>query len=484
MNNSSERISTGIPGLDEILHGGLIPQQAYLIRGDAGCGKTILGLHILVTGHSFGKKVLYITLEEREHQLQKNAANLGFALQDIQFLDLSPTSEFFTQLQTYDIFSPAEVEREPITQKILESIQAIQPEIVFIDSITQFRYLASDEFDFRKQVLAFLRFLSEKGATVVFTSESSPQEPDNDLQFMADGVINLYFSETERSLTISKFRGSSFRKGRHSFQISDTGIEVFPQLLPQQYRQEFKLETIPSGIPELDELLFGGLERGTITILTGPSGVGKTTLGVQFMKEAAGRGERSVIYAFEETTETMLHRSEAMNIPVGAMLKQGNLEIRQIEPLLYSPDHFATIVRRDIEQQNSKIVMLDSISGYRLAIQGENLVRHLHAVCQYLKNVGVTVILVNEIESITGDFRATELGISYLADNIILLRYLEVQGQLRKAIGVLKKRLSDFEKNLREMEFTSYGIKVGNPLTNLRGILSGTPEFISSKLKQ
>lgn len=233
-------------------------------------------------------------------------------------------------------------------------------------------------------------------------------------------------------------------------------------------------------MPELDELLHGGLERGTVTLVTGPTGSGKTTLGLLFMKEAAGRGERSVVYTFEENVDSLLARSQAINIPVRAMVAHGMLEVIPIEPLRYTPDEFARLVRQEVEERHTRIVMLDSIAGYRLSMRRADLVQHLHALCRYLNAMGVTTLLVNEVEKITGEFQATELGISYLADNIIFLRYLEVNGELRKAIGVLKKRLSDFEKTLREYEITRYGVKVGRPLTQLRGLLSGVPEWKTS----
>jgi circadian clock protein KaiC len=261
--------------------------------------------------------------------------------------------------------------------------------------------------------------------------------------------------------------------------LTKNGIRVFPRLVSEAYGRKFTVEAIPSGIPELDELLHGGLERSTITIISGPTGVGKTTLGLQFMKEIAGRGERSVVYTFEEWEETLLRRSASINIPVQNMVERGTLSVVQVEPLSYSPDEFARMVRQDVEENNTKMVMLDSISGYKLSLRGDKLVTHLHALCKYLQNNGVAVLLVNEVEYITGDFRATDYGVSYMADNIIFLRYLEMEGELHRAIGVLKKRLTDFEKTLREFEITRYGIKVGKPLSNLRGILSGVPEFIN-----
>jgi len=467
------RVSTGVAGLDEVLYGGLVPQRAYLVRGGPGSGKTTLGLHFLTAGISYGEQGLFVTLGEPEEELCANAQALGFDLTDVHFLDLSPNSAFFTQMQTYDIFSPAEVEREPVTQQILERIQQLRPRRVVLDAMTQFRYLSTDAFQFRKQVLSLLRFLVEQGATVCFSSEESAAAPDDDLQFMADGVIHLQALSDTRVVTISKFRGSDFRGGTHAMRLTQRGMEVFPRLLPEQHTQSFVPDTLSSGVPELDELLHGGLERGTISMITGPTGVGKTTLGVQFMKEAAGRGERSVVYTFEEPQETLLRRCEALNIPVRSMVERGTLSVVPIEPLHFTPDEFARIVRQAVEQEHASVVMIDSLAGYRALLRGDDALTHLHALVKYLQNMGVAVLLINEVASITGEFQVSDIAASYLADNIVFLRYLELRGEIRRVIGVLKKRLSSFERTLRELELTRYGIKVGTPLTNLQGILTG-----------
>ena len=478
---TDDRLTTGIAGLDEVLQGGYASGRAYLVRGGPGTGKTTLGMHFLTTGAANGEPVLFITLAEPVNQLRRTAAGLGFNVAGITFLDLSPTSEFFAQVQTYDIFSPAEVEREPTTQRIVEQVAVLKPQRIFIDSMTQFRYLATDTFQFRKQVLSFLRFLVEQDITVLFTSEHSAEAPDDDLQFMSDGVLNLDFSHEQRTLSVSKFRGSDFQDGRHSVRLTNTGMQLFPRLMPLNLGREITTEVISSGIPGIDELMHGGIERSTITIISGPSGVGKSTLGLQFMKEAAGRGERSVIYTFEEHKETLLRRAEGVNVAVHAMQERGTLAVVQIEPLHYTPDEFAHLVRQEVEQQQARIVMIDSLSGYRLSIRGNELTTHIHALCKYLQNMGVAVLLINEVETITGDFRATENGISYLADTIVFLRYLEVQGELRRAIGVLKKRMSDFEKTLREFQISRSGIKVGAPLTHMRGVLMGIPEMLENQ---
>jgi circadian clock protein KaiC len=254
-------------------------------------------------------------------------------------------------------------------------------------------------------------------------------------------------------------------------------MDVFPRLLPDEFRVDFIPEPLPFGVPELDELTHGGLERGTISIVTGPSGVGKTTVAMQFVTAAAERGEKPVVYLFEEWRESLLRRCESIGIPARAAVDAGKLSIVHVEPLRYTADEFALMVREQVENHGSRVVMIDSVSGYRLSLHDQDLVTHLHALAKYLQNMGIAILLINEVEAITGDFRITDVGISYMSDNIIFLRYLEIRGEMSKALGVLKKRISDFEKTLREMTITSEGIRVGPKLSTLRGILSGTPEW-------
>lgn len=481
VDSPTERCSTGIDGLDEVLNGGLVPRRAYLVRGGAGTGKTTLGLHFLAAGAAAGEKTLLITLESSEEQLRADAESQGIDLSGVTILDLSPSREFFAQSQTYDIFSPADVERDPTTQQIVDALEQGKPARVFVDAITTLRFLSPDAFQFRKQALSFLRFLVEHGATALMSSEATTSVPDDDLRFMSDGIIDLDISADHgtlrRYLSVCKLRGSDFAGGRHSMRLTGHGMRVYPRLVPGAYDREFSADLVPSGLPEVDEMLGGGLERGTITIFSGPSGVGKTTLGMQFMKEAATRGERSVVYAFEEHLDTLVHRCQSVNIPVRDMLDEGMLSIVQIEPLRFSPDEFALMVRREVEQKGTRIVMIDGIAGYRLTLAGDDLVPQLHALGRYLRNMGVTVLFINETEGITGDFRATDAGISYLCDNLVFMRYLEIDGELRKGIGVLKKRMGDFGKTLRELKITADGVRVGEPLKGLRGLLTGTPEW-------
>ncbi|GIV18393.1 MAG: serine/threonine protein kinase [Armatimonadota bacterium] len=478
MRKASSRVSTGIAGLDEVLGGGLIPQRAYLLRGAPGTGKTLVGLHFLVDG-ARRENPLFIALDEPEHKVRQNAASVGLNLRGVCFLDLTPSSEFFAQAQTYDLFAPAEVERAPMTQMLVERIRALKPRRVFVDSMTHFRYFAPNEFEYRKQVLSFLRFLMEQRATVMFTSESSSIAPDDDLQSLSDGVIHLEMDGGNRRLQVTKMRGSSFRAGVHALRINGQGVQVYPQILPDSGRFTAVHEQVSSGIPDLDHMLHGGLERGTIALITGASGVGKTTLGMQFMKEAAARGERSVVYSFEEELPIVLRRCHSVGIPAASMMEHGTLSLVKIEPLQHSATEFAYIVREEVEQRGARIVMIDSVAGYRLSLQGEDLVGQLHALCKWLQSRGVVTLLVNETHTVSGPLLISEVGLSYLADTVLFLRYAEKytsqRAELTRVIGVLKKRLSAFDHTLREFRITSEGVWIGPPIPQLRNIVADTP---------
>jgi circadian clock protein KaiC len=474
---TDQRVSTGVDGLDEVLSGGLIEGRTYLVSGPPGTGKTTLGMHFLSAGAEHGEEALYISFAEPEAELRANAARSGFDAHAVHVLDLSPSSDLFARAQTYDIFSASEVEREPTVQRIVEAIERLRPRRVFVDSMTHLRHLASDTFDFRRQSLSFLRFLADRRTTVLATSESTAETPDDDLRFISDGVIELGFGPRAREVSVTKFRGSDFRGGKHAMRLTDKGAMVFPRLLPESHSREFQPSPLSSGVPQLDEVLSGGIERGTVTIISGPTGVGKTTLGMQFMKEAAMRAERCIVYTFDERRATLLRRCEGVGIPVRRMMERGTLDIVALEALQFGPDEFANLVRRDIEQNGTRIVMIDSVSGYRLSVAGDDLGERLHALGRYLQNIGVTLILVDELRDIM-EFRVTDVGISYLADNVIFLRYIErvVDDvvELRKGVGVLKKRLSDFQKTVREFAITSEGVQIGAPL-RLSSIMAQVP---------
>lgn len=469
------RISTGITGMDTILNGGLVPGRSTLVRGSPGVGKTLFGLHYLTAGAINGDTSLFINMGEPEQYLREDAITFGFDTDAIHFLDLTPNEEEFHAEETYDVFAPVEAEGPSLAETITDTVADVEPDRVFIDPITQLRYLIDDPYRFRKQLMALFQFLEE--TSVVFTSQATQATPDDDLQFLADAVINLQRHDLRRTVAVSKFRGSDFHDGQHSLRITDKGVVVSPRLTTEAQGVEFTFVTLSSGISELDSLLHGGLERGTVTLLSGPTGVGKTTTGLQFLKEAADRGTNAVLYSFEETQRMLVHRAEAINIPIKGPLEQGSLRISEISPDSMSVDEFAQRVRRDVEEHNAEIVMIDSIDGYLSALPDVVAKQDIRNLGRYLRNMGVTTIIANEVHRVTGEFQATEEKISPLADTIVFFRHIEHKGELRKVLGVLKSRTSDFEQTLRELQITEDGLQIGESLPELRGILTGRPDW-------
>lgn len=470
-----KRLSTGIDGLDEILQGGAIQQRSYLIRGGPGRGKTTLGLHFLTAARD-DESALFIGFQEPETQLRSNAASLGLDVSAITFLSLAPDAQFFTKQQGYDVFSAADVEQRPLIELIIQAIERNNPTRVFIDSLSQLRFLSADIFQYRKQVLSFLRYLTQQGATVLFSSESSREFPDDDLQFIADGVINLESEISGSAIRISKMRGSSFRSGMHHMRVSGGGLKVFPRMTPPAGRlAELELRCWSTGVKKIDDLLHGGLATSTVSLITGPSGIGKSTLASLFVAEAVRQGHRAAVFLFEEELAFFLRRAKDLRLSLDGPLADGRLSIEQVEPMRYLADEFTMWVRGYVEENGVKMIVLDSVTGFELALEGENVQARLHAFAKTLTRMGITVLLINEIEAMTGYFRVSEKGISYLSDNVIFLRYVEIDGRLQKAIGVLKKRLSSFDNRLHTFEIGPEAFIVGKPVHGLRGVLMGAP---------
>jgi len=462
--DATQRISTGIPGLDELLHGGLVARRRYLVRGGPGRGKTTLGLSFL-SATPADKTALFIGFQEPEDELRANAATVGIDLGDVHVLSLAPSEEFFTQREAYDVFAASDVEQEPLIDSIVDAVERIRPTRVFVDSLTQLRFLSSDVFQYRKQVLSFLRFVTERGATVVFSSESSTDVPDDDLQFISDAVINLQADNAQSTVTVTKFRGSGFMRGAHQFRADHRGLTVFPRMRPPT-RNVDRAERAPltSGIDGLDPILHGGLEAGTVTLITGPTGVGKSTLASHFAIDAAANGRRAAIYLFEEEVDLFVRRSRALGLDIDRLHADGALALEQVEPLRYLADEFTSLVRHDVEENGVELVVIDSITGFELALASETVRMALHALAKNLARLGISVILVNETAVSTEEFLVSERDISYLSDNVIYLHYVHPNGSLRRGLGVLKKRLSGFESGLHPFELGAGGIRLqGGP---------------------
>jgi circadian clock protein KaiC len=476
MTVGDNRLSTGVDGLDEVCLGGLRPGRVYAVRGDPGAGKTILGYHWLTADPD--ADALFVAFEEREADVRRNAAELGFDLSDVEVLDLSPADERFFEDDAYTVFTPDEVEQPTVTGQLAGALADDPPARVFVDPLSELRALSPDDHQFRRRTAALFGHLRREGVTVLFTTQPTHDAPDDDLAFLADGSLDLRRSETGRTIEVTKFRGSDFRTGRHTLRIADTGLAVYPRLRPDSHEAAYDYGRLASGVSGLDDLLGGGIERGTVTVVSGPTGVGKSTTATQFLLAAAEQGDRAVGYLFEESVASLRHRSASIGTPLADVLESGDLQLQAVEPLALSPDEFAARVREEVEERDATVVLIDGTAGYRLSLQDEreDVVAELHALCRYLRNVGVTVLLTEEVTTVTGPFSATEERVSYLADTLVFLRYVEVCGEMRKAIGVLKKRLGDFEPTLRRLRITEQGLRVGDPMSDLHGVLTGTPE--------
>jgi circadian clock protein KaiC len=477
------RLSTGIKGLDEVLHGGLLPGQIFMVRGVSGSGKTTLAMQFLMEGARRGEPGLFIGLTESEAELRNSSAARGWSLDGIHLLDLHPGGdEAFSPDSQYTIYHPADVELAPTTRKITEAMERLRPARVVFDNLTEVGFLTRDAPRFRRQVLGLRDFLLASGATTLFLGESNHRQFDIEILSIVHGVINLERARgrhgmARRSLEVEKYRDSEYDEGVHALRTTPGGLEVYPHLLATEHRQDFVEERTPSGVAGLDRMLGGGIDRGTSLLLSGNAGAGKTSLGVTILAEAARRGERAVLYSFEEGTGRIARRCEGLGIAIKPLIEGGLLALEKVNPLLLYPDEFAANVRAEVEQKKAQAVMIDSLNGYRRAMPDEDyLVGHMLQLTSYLSRMGVATILTEELPLLTGDVSLSVFGLSHLIDAVVLLKYFEHRGGLRRAIGVVKNRSSDHEKDLRRLEITSQGIRVGEPLPHLRGILRGEAE--------
>ena len=478
-----ERVRFGIVGLDEILGGGLSANHIYLIDGDPGTGKTTVGLQFLIEGRDRGESVMYVTLSETVDELRGSAASHGWSLDGVEIFELAAGQPAATGNDAYTLFHPSEIELQETMDTVLETIREKNPARVVIDSLSEMRLLARDPLRFRRQILALKQFFLNRESTVIVLDDRTAPDGDMQLHSLAHGVIILehlavdYGSERRR-LQVKKMRGAQFRGGFHDFRIQTGGLEVYPRLETIGEADLPKSEAVASGSPELDSLLGGGLTSGTSTLVTGAAGTGKSILCLQYAIAAASRGEKVHFYLFDERAATFRARAAALRIPLKKAEKEGTIVLFQIEPTQMSPGEFAHQIRHAILEEGVQMLVIDSINGYMQAMPAERLLPiQVHEVLSFCANNGVTSLLTLVQHGVFGGPVDEAAEVSYLADTVVLLRYFEHAGAVRQAISAVKKRSGSHERTIREFKVGTGGLRVGEPLTAFRGVLSGIPEY-------
>jgi circadian clock protein KaiC len=478
------RVSTGCSGLDHILNGGFPHGRLYLIEGDPGAGKTTLALQFMREGVRKGERALYITLSESRADLAHAAQSHGQTMDNIEVVELLPSEGDLLPEQQYTVFHPAEVELNDRMQRIVKEIQRVRPERLVIDALSELRMLAKDPLRYRRQILSLKDFMSDQKCTVLLLDDRSSRDPDLQLHSIVHGVVSMdkvprEYGRTRRQLEIVKLRGTPYREGFHDYSIVTGGVIVFPRLVAADSRTDQPPEAVSSGIPELDALTGGGLDRGTSTLMIGPAGCGKTSLAVQWAVTAARRGEACALFTFEEGPHTLMTRAAGLGIDIRPHLASGKIVIKRVDPAEMSPGELVASVQQHVENENVRMVVLDSLNGYLQSMPGEQfLAVHLHELLAYLGNRGVLTIMVLAQAGTIGWPLQSAVDVSYLADNILLLRYFETNGEVCQAISTIKRRSGSHEHTIRELKLGPDRIHIGRPLRDFHGVLTGTPTFL------
>jgi circadian clock protein KaiC len=483
LNTHDTRIATGVSGLDDILGGGLTPHRLYLIEGLPGSGKTTLALQFLLSGVARGEPVLYITLSETVEELRGVASSHGWTLDGITIRELVPSEESLQPDDQYTMFHPSEVELGETTKTILADVDRLKPARIVFDSLSEMRLLAGNPLRYRRQILALKQFFAGRSCTVVLLDDMTSANHDLQVQSNAHGVLlleqlNPDYGAERRRLRVVKFRGSAFRGGYHDYVIRHGGLKVFPRLTNTDRGVPPPMEKLASGIDEIDTLMGGGIERGTSTLIVGAAGTGKSSLSAQFVAAAAARGQSSIIFVFDEAVRTLLARAEDLGIDLKTHTKSGRVKIQSVDPAEMSPGELTQTIRRSVEQDKATIVVIDSLNGFLNAMPGEkHLVIQLHELLTYLGNAGVATLLISAHHGLIGSQMSSPVDASYLADAVILMRYFEMKGEVRQAISVIKKRGGTHERTIREFKMEGGRVRVGAPLREFRGVLTGVPVF-------
>jgi circadian clock protein KaiC len=471
---------TGIAGLDDVLSGGFTKNRLYLIQGDPGVGKTTLGLQFLLEGARRGEPGLYLTLSESKEELNAVADSHGWSLNSINIFEYSAHDRLAVE-ETSTLFHPSEVELGEATRRLLEEVERVKPQRLVIDSLSEIRLLAQSPLRYRRQILGLKHFFSTRQCTVLMLDDKSVAEGDMQLMTLAHGVLMLeqlapQYGAERRRLRVSKFRGVKYRGGYHDFAIRTGGIIVYPRLVASEHRDDFTPQRLTSGLPEVDELLGGGIDRGTSTLIMGPAGAGKSALATQYVNAAAERGENAAVFIFDESRGTLFLRSRAMKMRLAEHVASGRVSLQQIDPAEIPPGEFVHLVREAVESRHISVLVIDSLNGYMNAMPEESfLTIQMHELLTYLGQKGVATILVVAQHGLLGHNMLTPVDVSYLADCVILLRYYEHAGEILKAMSVVKKRSGAHEKTIRPLQMGKDGLVVGKPLSEFHGVLTGVP---------
>lgn len=481
MTATPDRCSSGIAGLDDILCGGLVSERMYLVDGNPGAGKTTLALQFLLEGLRIGDRCLYLTLSETRAELISTARSHGWSLDGIEILELIVDESALREDAQLTMLHASDMELTETMQKLVDALDRLKPTRLVVDSLSELRLLAQTSLRYRRQILALKQLFLGRACTVVMLDDRTAEGPDMQLHSIAHGVISLesqtpVYGQTRRQLEVRKFRGSHFVSGLHDFSIYYGGITLFRRLVAADHQMQFHRTVLSSGIVNLDALLGGGVDYGTSTLLIGPPGSGKSTIAIQYAISAVEEGGHAAVYMFDETRAALLKRCEGIGLNVRAGTGQGELMLKQVDPAEVSPGEFVALVRRSVEEDGATVVVIDSLNGYLNSMPRDNyLTAQLHELLSYLNNRGVVTFLVVAQSGLMGPGMSSPIDASYLADNVMLLRYFEHEGMLKKAISALKKRSGDHESAIRELWFDDDGIHLGDSLMHLRGILTGVP---------
>ncbi len=477
----NDAVSTGVAGLDDVMGGGFTRSRLFLVEGLPGSGKTTLGMQFLMAGAKRGERVLYVTLSETAEELRASAESHGWSLDGVDIRELIPTESALEPDEQCTMFHPSEIELAATTKLVLADVDRLKPTCVVFDSLSELRLLAGTALRYRRQILGMKQFFGSRQSTVLLLDDLTATSTDLQMQSIAHGVLSLELLNSEygaerRRLRVAKYRGRPFRSGHHDFAIRTGGIEVFPRLVAAEHRLATAHAQLPSDIPELDALLGGGIDEGTSTLIVGAAGTGKSTLALQIAAAAASRQQGTAVFMFDESRETLLRRCDLLHVNLRAPVEAGTISLQPVDPAELSPGEFTQIIRTAVEQRGVRVVVIDSLNGYLSAMPGERfLTIQLHELLMYLGQQGVATILIAAQPGLIGADMQTPVDASYMADAVILLRYFEVQGEVRQAISVIKKRSGRHERTVREFRLSEGRIAVGEVLRNFRGILTGSP---------